>query len=482
MEMIVVELKPHNRVTDLKLNQYYLGKIISDNFVALNSSIKGKLQKPTSLNKGEQVAVKVNKINLPYIVELELVPGAYEVANDSLDQGFLIKLETLNKLQPKLQKGVELIKDAISCSRPIIIRHHADCDGYVGAIAIEKALTPLIAAKHRSSIWHHYRRSPSRAPYYDYGDALKDISTYLNEVKNKKPPLLIYVDSGSTKQDILAFKRVKQYGFDIIVLDHHKPTIKGDNPVVEGCVDLLINPHLAGGDNTLVAGMLGCELARLLNKRVELEHLPAIAGVADKSKGKALEGYVALAKKRGYSEQLIFELGQCIDFEIFYLGRFGSDLIEDILFSDIEQQKRFVNLVKEQINKSRVATLSSAEKYSEHKRLGEIQLVKLELSKIFGFGEYPPSGKATGMVFDSLNEKLHKLIVLGIGEDYITIRTNAQGFDLNTMIEKMRAKLAHAQIEGGGHEVAGTVKFIQAAKQEVLNFIEAYLSEKYGSN
>lgn len=480
--MKVIELKPYDRITDLKLNQSYLGTLLSSGFVALNSSIKGKLLQPTDQKQGAKVAVKVVKVTLPYKVGLELLSGDYNVTEETPEHKFLVKSETLDKLKPKMVKAVALIKDAISKSRPIIIRHHADCDGFVGAIALEKAISPLIMAKHRSSIWHHYKRAPNRAPFYTYMDALKDISMNLDAVRHDKPPLLIYVDSGSTKQDLLGFKRVSQFGFTTIVLDHHKPTIEDNKPVIESCVDLFINPHLVGGDSTLVGGMLGVELARLLNRNINMDHLPAIAGVCDKSQGKILEDYVELAKKKGYTDKLILELGQCIDFDVFFLGRLNSDIIQDILFSDIEEQKQFVELIKEEISKRKTAVLNSAEKYGKTKVAGQVKIFELELGQILNFGSYPPSGKATGMVFDSLKQKSEKIMVLGIGDDYITIRAQIPGFDLNKMIKELAIKIPYAQIEGGGHEVAGTVKFIKAAKQEVLDSIEKYLSEHHGAN
>jgi len=52
--------------------------------------------------------------------------------------------EVLEKLRPKMRNAAKLIRKAVFKSRPIIIRHHADADGITSAIAIERALIPLI--------------------------------------------------------------------------------------------------------------------------------------------------------------------------------------------------------------------------------------------------------------------------------------------------------------------------------------------------
>lgn len=478
----VTELKPYQRISDLKLENNYLGKVISESLVALNQNVMGKLSQPTKLEKGSLIAVKVTKIMLPYKVELEMISESYNVVQQTT-QEFLIRSEILEKLKPKFLQAAELIKNAIAESRPIILKHHADCDGYVGAIALQRAISPLVARKHRNAPWHYFKRTASRAPYYDYTDALKDISMSLDNIQHQKPPLIIIVDTGSTSQDLLSLKRIAQYGITTIVIDHHKPTMENNKSVVEQNVDLFINPHLVGGDNNLCAGMLGVELARFLTKTPNLEHLPAIAGICDKSKGADLDQYVELAKKKGYSKEFMEQLGQCIDFDAYYIGRMSSDNIEEILFASMEQQKHFVEIIKSKIEERKAAVIKSADKYAITHDFEKFAIVEIEIQDILDFRTYPPSGKAAGIIFAHTKQKSDKpVIVLGCGRDFITIRSNIPEFDLNIMIEKLSAKLPHAQLSGGGHAVAGTIRFIEKSKQEVLDFVVEYLKQNHGSN
>jgi len=479
----VIELKPYLRISDLKLNHNYLGNVLSESLVALNTNVIGKLQKPTELEKGSKVAVKVIKIFLPYNVELEIVSGSFKVIEEGSAKEFFIKSEILEKLKPSMIKAAELVKKSISDSRPIILKHHADCDGYIGAMAIERAISSLLAKAQRNAVWHYYKRTPIRAPYYDYTDAIKDLTIFLNDIKNQKPPLLILVDNGSTTEDLLALKKVEQYGLITIVIDHHKPTIEGKKPIVEDHIEVFINPYSVGGDNSLTAGMIGVELSRLINKTSNIEHLPAIAGMCDKSKGKDFEQYLEIAKKKGYDNGFIKDIGQCIDFEAFHIGYMDSGLIEEILFNEIEQQKEYVNLIKEELEKTKKALIVSVEKYAKIKEMKGLDIIEIDIQETLNIGSFPPPGKSMGICFDYFQQKTQKpLFVFGHSSDYITIRSNIKGFDLNKMMEELSKKLPYAQLCGGGHELAGTIRFIDAAKQEVYDLMIKYLKDKHESD
>ena len=94
---------------------------------------------------------------------------------------FLIKSNNLEKLRTVFQETSSIIKKAISEKRHIIIRHHDDVDGYTAGLILEKAIEPLI----KDTKTHYYlTRSPCRTPYYDYIDALRDLSNYLSSYNN----------------------------------------------------------------------------------------------------------------------------------------------------------------------------------------------------------------------------------------------------------------------------------------------------------
>ena len=150
----------------------------------------------------------------------------------------------------------------------MFLRHDADCDGYSSAICMERAILGFMdeVTGDENLKYQNYKRAPSRAPFYEYEDAQKDMAYWLRDkVKNAaKPPLVIITDNGSTEEDILGYKQVKLYDCPIVVLDHHYPGELDENGkvAVDHIVDGHINPYLEGFDSNVCSGMLGYEMAR----------------------------------------------------------------------------------------------------------------------------------------------------------------------------------------------------------------------------
>lgn len=401
------------------------------------------------------------------------------------EQEFLVDSPVLEQLKPLFIKAGELIRHAAKEGRPIILRHHADCDGYVAGIALETAITHTLSKRNRSAVWKYLKRIPSKTPFYDYIDAVKDLTNYDRNLKENNFPLLIIADSGSSEQDLLALSKVKQRGFEIIVVDHHTPYLVGEKvkaSAVGEIADILINPHLAGGDSNICAGALATELARFIMEEwgyTEIDHLPAIAGTGDKSAGAEFEEYLKLAKRKGYEPEHMLKLAKAIDFEAYHIGFMESDLVLELLSAPIERQTEMVEPIIFEIKKRDAALLESFRRYSKTERIGDFNLVSARVDQIIDYGSYPHSGRATGIFFDSL--KAEKTLMMGISPGAITFRTNLECFDLNKMIEEMKAKLPYVQLEGGGHRVAGTIHFIEAAQEEVISFIMEHLKACCGA-
>ncbi len=114
---------------------------------------------------------------------------------------FMIEAPVLQKLRSKMNELIELLKKTLEAKQPILIRHHADADGYTAGIALERALLPLISLQHRRErdVSYYYQRLPSLTPYYAYEDATKDIQTFLRNAEQfeMKAPLILLLDFGS---------------------------------------------------------------------------------------------------------------------------------------------------------------------------------------------------------------------------------------------------------------------------------------------
>ena len=84
---------------------------------------------------------------------------------------------------------------------------------------------------------------------------------------DRKKPLIIVLDNGSTPEDVAGFKILKTLGYEIMVVDHHNPVIIKDGKTsVCPYLELHLNPYMFGFDSQTSAGMLCYELARFIDE------------------------------------------------------------------------------------------------------------------------------------------------------------------------------------------------------------------------
>ncbi|MBC7090192.1 MAG: hypothetical protein H5T37_07390, partial [Methanobacteriaceae archaeon] len=215
----------------------------------------------------------------------------------------LIESEILEKLRPRMIEAAKAIRRAIFDGRSILVRHHADADGICAGVAIEKAVIPLLKELNPNieAEWHYFKRKPSKAPFYELEDVVKDLTYALEDMERfgQKLPLIVLLDNGSTEEDIVALLKAKIYDIEIVVIDHHYPGEVVDGKVeVDNYVDVHVNPYLVGGDSQLTAGALSVEIAKMINPEIEerILHLPGIAVIGDHANSQEAEKYIELAK------------------------------------------------------------------------------------------------------------------------------------------------------------------------------------------
>ena len=387
---------------------------------------------------------------------------------------FLVKHEIIEKLRGRIEQAALLIKKAIYDNRQILLRHNADCDGYCGAIAIERAVLKLLYAHHNDEYaqWKFYKRLPSKAPFYSVSDGFIDASSVANDAaKNGNAPLLIIVDNGSGEEDLLSIKNMRLYGCQVIVVDHH--FIKKD--VVSEHVDVHINPYLVGGNSQLCAGMLSVELSRFVSTE-NVSYLAAVAGTGDKVRSEEMDQYVAIAEQEGYPLDFIKKLALCIDYVAYYTRVEGRAYFDDLLGRDRERQKQMLSLLYADAWNKMQNALEAAKHYVTLEEQDGKTVAVLDLSSVSLVGEFPAFGKTTGLVSDWLNKSHERVYVLGLAKDMIVLRVSkGEIFNLNEIVSALKEKMPYALISGGGHERAGTIKFVAAAKDEVVEFVKGQI-------
>ncbi len=404
----------------------------------------------------------------------------------------LIESDVLNDLRGRMTASAKAIRRAVLDGRSILVRHHADADGICAGVAIEKAVVPLLKEINNSNDaeWHFFKRAPSKAPFYELEDVVKDLSFALEDMERhgQKLPLLVLMDNGSTEEDILALMKVKIYDIEVVVVDHHYPGEVTDGRVmVDDYVDVHVNPYLVGGDSSITAGALAVEIAKMINPEVQdkLLHLPGIAAIGDHARSDEAEKYIEIAADKGYDRDDLEKIATTVDFEAFYL-RFmnGRGIIDTILgLSNREKHQKLVDALYNESQRRVDWQLKAALPNLKTQKLdNNIVFNVLDVEKYAHKFTFPAPGKTCGYVHDHMVQKYGEeqpIVTLAYGPDFAVIRaTDAVNeifsFNLNNIISKLMVQIPEAGIDGGGHECAGSLKFVEGLSREVLS---AFASE-----
>ncbi|MEM2121322.1 MAG: hypothetical protein QXU20_01525, partial [Candidatus Woesearchaeota archaeon] len=144
---------------------------------------------------------------------------------------------------------------------------------------------------------------------------------------------------------------------------------------------------------------------------------------------------------------------------------------------NIDKQEKLVQLLIKDIERREKEQLKIINDFKEIKEVNGFKVYMLNLDEITMRAEFPPPGKITGMAYDyfSENGKEKDVIVLGIGSDYITVRTSLEKFNTVKAIQHLKSKINSGFISGGGHKMAGTIKFVRAARERILEELINYL-------
>jgi RecJ-like exonuclease len=386
---------------------------------------------------------------------------------------FLIESEIMEKLKPRMLHVAKEIKKAILHSTPIILRHHADADGITSAIAIEKAILPLITEiGGNEAEYYFYKRAPSKAPFYELADVTRDISFALEDLSRhgQKMPLVILVDNGSTEEDVPSMRQAQVYGIDMIVIDHHHP-----DEIVDQYLIGHVNPAHVGGDFGVTAGMLCAEIARMINPNVSdtIKHLPAVSAVGDRSEAPEAARYISLVADR-YTLKELKEMALALDYEQFWLKfSSGKGLIDDILdLRDHKVHKDLVLLLCEQADtmiKEQLETCLFNVK--SHKLSNGAIMNVIDVENYAQKFTFPPPGKTSGEVHDVLVKRNpdKPVVTLGYGPDFAVIRSKGVFMNIPRIVRELREEMKGAGISGGGHLVVGSIKFVEGMRTEVLS-------------
>ncbi|ERH07562.1 MAG: archaea-specific RecJ-like exonuclease, contains DnaJ-type Zn finger domain protein [Halonotius sp. J07HN4] len=411
-------------------------------------------------------------------------------ATESIDEALAERAspETLDPLvewpafEPIFDDLVDLAKrlrKTVLSGRPIRIRHHADGDGMCGATPLQLALENFIAEVHDDpdAAEHLCKRLPSKAPYYEMEDVTRDLNFALEgqDRHGQKLPLLVMLDNGSTEEDVPAYRNLAHYDIPIVVLDHHHP----DPEAVDPLLDAHINPYLYDEDYRITTGMMSVELARLIDPSIseDVEHVPAVAGLSDRSKADVMPRFVFQANEAGYDRDDLEAIGEALDYAAHWLRyNEGKTLVNDVLdvgCDDSDRHEQLIEFLAERSERDVERQLDALEPHVEHERLdSEAHLYRIDLDNFAHRFTYPAPGKTTGNLHDrKVTETGEPVITIGYGPDFAVLRSDGVRLDIPQMVTELNEELPGSGVSGGGHLVVGSIKFVKGRREAVIDLL-----------
>jgi len=427
-----------------------------------NNQLQIEVDSLTVLSEDETAAVKVR------------IEQALEARAEPPEIPLLVPSEVMEKLRPEMRKVAKIIRKAVFMSQPIILRHHADADGICSAVAIEQAVVSLIreSGGDFDADYYMFKRAPSKAPFYEIEDITRDLDFSLKDHIRfgQKMPLVILTDNGSTEEDEPAYKIASVYDIPFVVIDHHHP-----DGTIDKYLKAHINPYHVGGDFGITAGMLGTEVARLINPKIEpvIRHLPAVAGVGDRSEAPERALFLGLVASK-YSEQVCKDIALALDYEQFWL-RFndGREIVKDILnmTGNPERHAKLIALLVEGANTMIEDQMSACMPHVVPRVLkNDANLFLIDVEIHAHKFTFPPPGKTSGEVHDRLCRKHadEPVVTIGFGPDFAVLRSRGVLMNIPRMVRELRVEIPGGGISGGGHLVVGSIKFVEGMRNVVL--------------
>jgi RecJ-like exonuclease len=407
----------------------------------------------------------------------------------------LVEWPALEKLWDDLKSVARRLRRTVLEGRPIRMRHHADGDGICASVPVQVALERYIADTYEDddAARHLLKRLPSKAPYYEMEDVTRDLNFALEdrERHGQKLPLLLMLDNGSTEEDTPAYRNLAHYDVPIVVVDHHHP----DPDAVADLVDEHVNPYLHDEDYRVTTGMLCVELARMIDPDVtaDVRHVPAVAGLSDRSEAGAMDDYLALAAEAGYDESRLRDVGEALDYATHWL-RYddGGQLVTDALnvdCDDVERHEELVTFLSTRAERDVDRQLDVAMDHVEHEHLDNgAHLYRIDVENHAHRFTYPAPGKTTGEIHDrKVAETGDPVITIGYGPDFAVLRSDGVRLDIPEMVEQLEAEVDGGGVSGGGHLVVGSIRFVRGMREAVLDALvekmaDAEIDEQLGSS
>jgi len=386
------------------------------------------------------------------------------------DETLLVQDTAVDVVHDDLVEAATEIRRAIIQSRPVIVRHTADVEGYVGGAAIERAVLPLVRAEHTASDaeYHYVDRRPLDDGFYTLDDATKDVTSMLQAADrhDEKHPLFVLVGTGSTRESTDGLGLLAQYD---------APTVALDGGYADGeaadAAGVLVSPTQHGED-TVSTGVLATHLAGIVNGEVrdDLAHLPAVPFWADTP-----DVYAELAAEAGYDRDTVENVRDALALEAFYQAYEDKrEIVIDLLWD--ESHTGLVGHVGEQFREKLGTEFETAEPHLDARDVaGDVTIEVLDVDQYTHRYDFPP----VALLLDALfRERANGAYIL-VGADSDELRVRSTGdVDVRAVGETLTADLPEAGVVPRGAQ-DGRIEFLSGARDAVVDAAVEALAEQF---
>ncbi len=391
-------------------------------------------------------------------------------------EDFSIQSERYDSMKATFVNIAQRIRRAIVEEQPILIRHHNDADGICAGLVMEHAIRNVLAAreiKPKNLIY----RSPSISPFYDQIDMFRDVSKFnkYSDIFGDKSPLILLLDTGSTPENLFALQILHSVQFECIIVDHHNPgKITDGKSQICHLLQFHLNPYLFGWDSQTCGGMLCYELARFVDEDLDDPPLyPAVAAVADRCDISEVDLYIEQTKK---TKEELLEFALVIDYLAYNFRFDGGDGLYDRVFTN----EQLVEIIAKEVHHLFDASFNRILPTISSTNLNGVLYSEVDLEKYTQRRKYPPPGKVLGKIHDHLATQHKDLIVFtgGFFSDGIIIRATEPVLPVPDLLIELQQAFPEANVNGGGHEQAGSLKYISAFDGSIREFIKNRLENR----
>ena len=387
----------------------------------------------------------------------------------------LIKTMKIESMYPTMNKIAFEIRKAVIERKPIWIKYHGDLDGYTSAILIENAIQEFNRRIFKSTDSWYVSKTIMKTPFYTINDALKDISiARKQESKQYKKPLLIFLDNGSTEEDLLPLMRLKSEGLNFIIIDHHIPS-----KFLESLGFSLLNPYSFNYDKNINTSILALEISHLITSNIShlfsdatkenmnIYDISFLGSLGDKSEGEEIN---TLSELTSVPIEKLKLLAKIIDYELYNLYNSDENSISELIFN-YNDNKEYINSLYNFIVSKEQNLINSFDKYNSKHSKDNILIFLFDISLNTLKNDYPPMGKASGVILEYLKTKTKNknIYIIVYSEDTITLRIHKKSDKITTIHEIISHLKKHNYIiEGGGHDIAGTIRCTKSERDSII--------------